>query len=180
MANRYFNPTVEETEAISKEPYIIELVEKVTKFAIGHCYAKNLYAWREFIHDLQVDLTLFIYDYELAYRKGLHGKTGFSAYCNAAKQQAINWAMHYSAQKRRLNSEAVSIDASYEDEDRAPIQIASTDTALQEIELLNSIGSTFGKVAMGLCEQLLNGETLSKEDLKKLKNIPQLKEFLVG
>lgn len=180
MANRYFNPTAEETEKISKEPYIIELVEKVTRFATGHCYAKNLYAWREFIHDLNVDLTLFIYDYELAYRKGLHGKTGFTAYCNAAKQQAVNWAMYYSAHKRRLNTESISIDASYEEDDRAPIQIATTDTVLQEIELLVSIGTTFGKVARGLCEQLLNGETLSKEDLKKLKNIPQLKEFLVG
>ena len=177
---RYFNPTKEETEEISKDPYVMDLVNRTQAFAYTHCLSKNIFAWREFIHDLQVDLALHIYDYEIAYRKGLHGKTGFGAYCTAAKQLAINWSAYYQTHKRRLNFESVSIEASMEREDRAPIQISSDDTSMEEIELLASIEQSFGRTAKELCFQLLRGETLSKADLNKLREIPNLKDFLQG
>ncbi len=177
---RAFNPTKEETELISRDPYVIDLVKKVKDFAYRHCYSKNLYAWREFIDDLKTDLEMFIYDYELAYRKGLYGKTGYAAYCNAAKQQALNWAAYYSAQKRRANYESISIEASMEREDRPTIQLEAQNDGIRQTILLTSIGQEFGKRAQELCTQLLAGEVVSRADLKELRNIAGLRDFLIS
>lgn len=178
MAGRYFNPTAQETEEISKDPYTQNLVHKVKAFAYIHCRAKNLYAWKEFIEDLKTDLELFIYDYELAYKKGLHGKTGYAAYCNAAKQQAINWAAYYSAHKRRLNCETLSIEASMADEDKPTIQLEAPDDEAKKSILLLSIGQEFGSRAQELCEKLLGGDVLNSIDLKMLRGLPNLKDLL--
>lgn len=180
MVNRYFNPTKEETEQISRDPYVMELVKRVRRFAYYHCSAKNLFAWKEFIDDLQADLEIFIYDYEIAYNKGLYKKTGYPAYCNAAKQQALNWVAYYSAQKRRLNFETVSIESSMEDENRATIQLEAPNTGMREIIVLESIGQQFGEAAQKLCTQLLNGETISKADLKMLRNLPNIRDILLN
>lgn len=178
MAGRYFNPTKEETEEISRDPYITQMVKKVKAFAYLHCQTKNLYAWREFIADLQADLELFIYDYELAHKKGLYRKTGYAAYCNAAKQQALNWVAYYSAHKRKVNCETLSIDASEEDENRPSIQIAAENTYMEEFIALDSIASEYGEVAENLCERLLKGEALNKADIKRLRALPNMRAFL--
>ena len=178
MASRYFSPTKQETEEVANDPYVQELVKRVRAFAYTHCMAKNLYAWREFIFDLQTDIQLFIYDYEIAYKKGLYRKTGFPAYCNAVKQQALNWVAYYSAHKRKVNNETISIEASEEDESTPTIQLVSRGMELQQIDTLCSIQQQFGNTIKDLCVRLLGGEALNKEDLNKLRKVSGLGNFL--
>lgn len=178
MAGRYFNPSKEETEEISRDPYVSNLVKRVKKFAYMHCASHNLYAWREFIDDLQADLELFIYDYELAHKKGLYKKSGYGAYCNAATQQAKNWIAYYSAQKRKINNETISIEESEEDEAREAIQVAIEDKGIEQFLTLTAIGQEFGEATKELCEKLLNGEVVNRADLNGLKKLKSLRDFL--
>lgn len=166
-------------------PSVKEKVNKVNIFITGMLYKRNLFGWREFIEDLKTEVAVEIYKYEkehLAGTPGYEKEQGVGAYCNMACQGAANWVAHCMAHKRRINYETSSLDALIETEKGAITkQLGSTDeNEFEKMDLLLSIEQQFGDQIRELAERVLNGGSLSKEDLQQLRKVKKLKEFLRG
>ncbi len=155
-------------------PEVREKVEKVKRYIAGMVRAKNFFGWRTFVEELKVDIECEIYSYEaqhLAHVPGYEKEQGVGAYCNMAMQGAINYSASCSAQKRKINYEAQSLDALIETEKGLMhVQIPSKeDEEVTKSELLMSIEQEFGNRIKKLAAAVLSGEQLSKEELEELR-----------
>lgn len=155
-------------------------VAAVKRYVRRLCYSRNLFAWRDFIDDLNADMELWIYKLEEEHRQGKGKETGVGAYNRMALQGALNYAAFYSAQKRKINYEAASLDAVIETEKGSMIsQIpAVNDYALETSELLISIEQEFGDTIRELVQKVFDGEQLSRADLQQLKSTEGLQNYL--
>ena len=162
-------------------PSVQDKVRRVKAYIHYILAAKNLFAWKDFVEELTSDMEAFIYQQEqliavgeLYVGKGENRRQvkeqGAGAYCRAALQGALNYASWASALKRRLNYESLSLDALLETEEGdMPFQLADNDTAILESELDMSIELQFGKEIHNLVQRVLNGESLSSAELRKLR-----------
>lgn len=169
---------------IYEVPEVQFKVREVNKFIEQLCRAKNYFAWRHFVEDLKVDIELEIYKYEDLHRQGKYKENGIGAYCNMAKQGAINYSWYYQALKRKANFVAVSLDATYKDSDSensgTPIHQVTDLTAQQSfelVELLESISAECGEEIASIVQQVFDGHQLDKQQLHTLRK-SNLKKLL--
>ena len=172
------------TVPIYEVPEVQYKVRKVNEFIENMCRAKNYFAWRHFIDDLKVDIELEIYKYEDLHRQGKYKENGIGAYCNMAKQGAINYSWYYQALKRKANYVAVSLDATYKDSDSensgTPIYQVPDTSAQQSFELVDllaSISAECGEEIAALVQRVFDGEQLDKTMLQTLRK-SNLKKLL--
>lgn len=163
---------MEDLQPIYEVPSVQEKVRAVKKYISTVVRAKNFFGWRYFIEDLKVDIECEIYKYEDLHRQGKYKENGIGAYCTMAMQGAINYAAKCNALKRKINFEAISLDAVLETEKNTtrPIQLsAPKDDSLAQMELLMSIEQTFGEEIQELAKRVLEGECLSAKELARLR-----------
>lgn len=180
---RKFNMS-DTTVPIYNVPEVQYKVKKVNQFIEQFCRAKNYFAWKHFIDDLKVDIELEIYKYEDLHRQGKYKDNGIGAYCNMAKQGAINYSWYYQALKRKANFVAVSLDATYRDTDPensgTPIyqipDIASQQS-FELVDLLESISAECGAEIASIVQRVFDGEQLDKTLLQTLRK-SNLKKLL--
>ena len=151
-------------------PSVVAKVQAVNKFIECQLRKKNIFAWREFIEDLKVDIQLEIYKYEEKFLKGECKEVGVGAYCRMATQEALNYAAFYGAKKRRGNFETISYDQEIETPNGSfQLQIPAPTKDIDTLILLNSIETSFGPEIKALAQRVLDGEHLSKKELAKLR-----------
>lgn len=155
--------------AVWEIPEVIHKVREVMDYISKTLAAKNLFAWHAFVDDLKSDITSEIYKYEDLALQGKYKKTGIGGYCNMARQGALNYASFYSAQKRRINFEALSLDAMIETGDgEIPFQVAGKSDDLCQVELLMAIEQTSGPEVAAMAAKILNGDAIGAAELKKM------------
>ena len=151
-------------------PQVIAKIQAVNKFIDCQLRKKNIFAWREFVEDLKVDIQLEIYKYEEKFLKGECKEVGVGAYCRMATQGALNYASFYGAKKRRGNFETISYDHEVETSKGCfLLQIPASNNDFKTLELLTSIEMSFGPEIKALAQKVLDGEHLSKKELAKLR-----------
>ena len=151
-------------------PQVAAKVKAVNKYIECQLRKKNIFAWREFVEDLKVDIQMEIYKYEEKFLRGECKEVGVGAYCRMATQGALNYASFYGAKKRRGNLESISYDQDIETPKGSfKLQIPASDSDIKTIELLTSIEMSFGPEIKALAQKVLDGEHLSKKELAKIK-----------
>ena len=166
-------------QPIWEVPEVVEKVKAVRRYIDTLCVSLNLFAWRNFIDDLKTDIESEIYKYEELHRQGKYKYNGIGAYCNMAKQGALNYRAFYDAKKRKANFESLSLDALFETE-KGEISLQIPDPYANEIanvELSVSVGQLFGAEAGRIISKVLNGEPISSAELLKIRT-PEIKLFL--
>lgn len=156
--------------AICQLPQVIAKIQAVNKFIDCQLRKKNIFAWREFVEDLKVDIQLEIYKYEEKFLKGECKEVGVGAYCRMATQGALNYASFYGAKKRRGNFETISYDQEVETTKGSfQLQVPASTKDMDTVVLLTSIEMSFGPEIKELAQKVLEGEHLSKRELLKLR-----------
>lgn len=160
---------ISQTE-IWKLPQVVAKIQAVNKYIECQLRKKNIFAWREFIEDLKVDIQMEIYKYEEKFLKGECKEVGVGAYCRMATQGALNYASFYGAKKRRGNFETISYDQDVETPKGSfQLQIPASTKDMDTLILLNSIEMSFGPEIKALAQKVLDGEHLSKKELSKIR-----------
>lgn len=156
--------------AIWDLPQVVAKIQAVNKYIECQLRKKNIFAWREFVEDLKVDIQMEIYKYEEKFLKGECKEVGVGAYCRMATQGALNYASFYGAKKRRGNFETISYDQEVETTKGSfQLQIPASTKDMDTLILLNSIEMSFGSEIKELAQKVLEGEHLSKKELAKLR-----------
>ena len=170
---------MEQLIPIYEVPEVQEKVKAVRHYIDTLCVSLNLFAWRNFIDDLKVDIECEIYKYEELHRQGKYKYNGIGAYCNMAKQGALNYRAFYDAKKRKASFEALSLDAMVETEKgEMSLQIPDTrDTEIENVVLSASIENLFGAEARRIADKVLAGEAVSSKELLKVRT-PEFRLFL--
>ena len=129
--------------------------------------AKNLFGWKHFIQDMDVDLVGYMIETDFRYSGG--------AYVACGMQSAIDHARYCSAAKRRGDYETVSLDKFFqvadENEDEKKEKTAE--------EICFAISIDFGTDFADEVLQFLHGikKKLSEEVLSKLQSVEFIKWF---
>lgn len=159
-------------ENIWEVPEVKQKVSAVKSYIDTMLRTKNLFGWRNFIDDLKTDIELEIYKYEDLHRQGKYKANSIGAYCNMAKQGALNYMAYYTAQKRKPMFESVSLDALYEQESSSTLRLQVADKKpdpTDRIAIIDATEREFGEKARIIVEKILNGETVTSAELLVLR-----------
>ena len=97
-----------------------------------------------------------------------------------ATQGAKNYAAQYSALKRRVNFESVSLDGMVETEKGSmKLQVAAKEKvdSVARLDLLTSVEQLFGDKICDCVRRIYDGEQLSKKDLNALLTKEELQKL---